>query len=77
MSPSFTCRPGQVVSRSPFLFPLVPQLAGVPAQLPVAAMVTVCAAAGTDGNAAEARTRAESAARRRAAMPVVRERRLP
>ena len=74
MSPSSTCRPGQVVSRSP----PVPQFAGVPAQLPVAEMLTVWAAAGADANAAKARTRAASAKRRRAATPPeVRERRLP
>ena len=78
MSPSSTCRPGQVVSRSPLRLPLVPQLAGVPAQLPVAEMLTVCAAAGVDASAAKTMTRAASAARRRAASPPkVRERRLP
>ena len=57
MSPSSTCKPGHVVSRSP----LVPQLARVPPQLPLAEMVTVCAAAGAEANAASARTRAASA----------------
>ena len=54
MSPSSTCRPGQAVSRSP----LVPQLAGVPAQLPLAEMVIVCAATGIDANAASTKTMA-------------------
>ncbi len=61
MSPSSTCRPGQVVSLSPLRLPLVPQLAGVPPQLPVAAMVTVCAAAGADASAASAQTMAARA----------------
>ena len=56
VSPSSTCKPGQVVSRSP----PVPQLAGVPAQLPLAAMVTVCAATGMAANAA--RTKAATLA---------------
>ena len=60
VSPSSTWRPGQVMSRSPLRLPLVPQLAGVPPQLAVAAMVTVCAAAG-DASATKARTRAASA----------------
>ena len=76
MSPSSTCRPGQVVSRSPLRLLLVPQLAGVPAQLPLAEMVTVCAADGADANAAKARTRAASAGRRRALPPKFRDRRL-
>ena len=41
VSPSSTWRPGQAVSLSPLRLPLVPQLAGVPAQLPLAEMVTV------------------------------------
>ena len=71
--------PGQVVSRSPLRLSLVPQLAGVPAQLPLAEIAAVCAAAGVDApNADKARTSAASAARRRAALPPeVRERRLP
>ena len=62
MSPSSTCNPGQVVSRSPFRLPLVPQLLGVPPQLPLAVTVTVCAAAGAAANAASVRTRAASEA---------------
>ena len=54
-----------MVSRSP----LVPQLAGAPAQSPLAVMVIVCAAAGMDANAAKAKTRAASAERRLAALP--------
>ena len=37
-------------------------MAGVPPQLPLAEMLTVCAAAGADTNAAKARTRTASAA---------------
>ena len=66
VSPSSTCKPAQAVSRSP----PVPQLAGVPPQSPVAAMVTVCAAVGMDANAASTKTMA-------AVPPEVRERRLP
>ena len=73
VSPSSTCRPGQVVSRSPLRLPLVPQLAGVPPQLPVAAMVTVYAAAGMDANPAKARMKAANAKRRRALTPRVSE----
>ena len=69
VSPSSTCKPGQVVSLSPLRLPLVPQLAGVPPQLPLAETVAVCAAAGVDANVAKARTRAASAARRPAALP--------
>ena len=58
VSPSSTWRPGQVVSRSPLRLPVVPQLAGVPPQLPLAARVTVCAAAGVDASATKARTKA-------------------
>ena len=63
MSPSSTWRPGQVVSRSPLRLSLVPQLAGVPAQLPLAEMVTVCAAAGMDVNAASAKMKQVNAKR--------------
>ena len=74
MSPSSTCRPGQVVSRSP----LAPQLAGVPPQLPEAETVMVWAAVGAEASAVKARTRTASAERRRAALPPeVREWRLP
>ena len=57
-------------------------MAGVPPQLPLAEMVTVCAAAGADANVARAKTKAASAASgkrsRAAALPrEVRERRLP
>ena len=69
-----------MVSRSP----LVPQLAGVPPQLPETEIVTVCAAAGADANEAKAKTRAASAAgvasgegKQAALPPEVRERRLP
>ena len=76
VSPSSTCRPGQVVSRSPLRLSLVPQLARVQPQFAVAEMVRVCATAGVDAKAVKAS--AASAARRRPTLPPeVRERWLP